>query len=604
MIQEFTEKKEFIKTIHYHFAEFISKKYECKDEVGKSVIFLTSYITAAGHTCLSLETIANKKLNECVYDDIDAMPEITIPSFNELEHRITQCLAFGNGVDKVSPLVYSERSCYLYRYWNYENIISTFFKRNAQQGISANTELFANVEKNLSLFKKTFSKEQKLAQLTALTHRACVISGGPGTGKTTVIAAIVYQLLKQQPNCAIALCAPTGKAASRLMQALSQFKEENISEDIKGLFPVDASTIHRLLGYQKGELEFYYNEDNPLPCDVVIVDECSMVDVPLMSRLLKALKQDARIILVGDKDQLSSVEAGAFFGDVCWGALHYSYTNEGKKLLGQCSIPCDDGGKEAHSLRDSIVILHKTYRFSEDSGIAALAESIRTNDVKKAITVLDNSFNDVECREYDSLEWLYSEIAKYSHGHFAKVVSQSFPDAAFAHIVKKGILTPFNRGPWGVETVNQILEQQFTKGIFEEWYHGRVIMITANDYNLQVFNGDIGIYNKSDSLVYFASTEGYRGIHASLLTNYVPAYSITVHKSQGSEFEDVVLILPHVSVENNENWKMLLTRELLYTAVTRAQKKLTILGKKDLIVAMINNPTMRTSGIRNRIWNN
>ncbi|HOM11393.1 MAG TPA: ATP-binding domain-containing protein, partial [Spirochaetota bacterium] len=157
-------------------------------------------------------------------------------------------------------------------------------------------------------------------------------------------------------------------------------------------------------------------------------------------------------------------------------------------------------------------------------------------------------------------------------------------------------------GPWGVETFNALIEKQLRPAISGEWYNGRIIMITANDYNLEVFNGDVGIHKSSDDAVYFVSADGLRKINTSLLTNYVPAYSITVHKSQGSEFNHVVLILPHIDIGNNEHWKMLLTRELLYTAVTRARNKLTIIGNKKILQYMMKNPTIRSSGLRQRLW--
>jgi len=590
------------KTIHHHFADFICSKYTCHDNVLKAIVFCVSYMTASGHSCLSLGTIAQKTLRQIIYDENINVDDIKFPDETTLEKYLLECDAVAKKLGQCKPLVYMNGNCYLYRYWNYENIILSFFQNTSKPVIDDNTleECNKAIDELQSKGIK-FSSEQVLAQLTALTHDVCVISGGPGTGKTTVIAAIVYQLLRNHQDCSIALCAPTGKAASRLMQAIAHFKETYVAEN-SIQFPAEAFTIHRLLGYQKGELEFYYNEQNPLPYDVVIVDECSMVDIPLVSKLMKALKSTARLILVGDKDQLSSVEAGAFFGDVCWGASEYSYTDNGKRLLQHCNCTIDENHKKPHPMRDAIVILNKTFRFSADSGIAALAQAIRNKDESKVTEILSNNYNDVEFKEYESLEWLYSTIQGYANSWYSTIACQTDINNAFQNIANLCILSPFNKGPWGVETYNTVIEKHMKPALSGQWYHGRIIMVTANDYNLEVFNGDTGIYIGDDDAVYFSAAQGFRKIHSSLLTNYVPAYSITVHKSQGSEFEHVVLILPHIDIGNNEHWKMLLTRELLYTAVTRARRKLTILGNKTILQYMVKNPTMRTSGLRQRLW--
>ncbi|MGQ9843078.1 MAG: exodeoxyribonuclease V subunit alpha [Spirochaetota bacterium] len=589
-------------TIHHYFADFICSKYNCHDEVLRAIVFCVSYMTASGHSCLSLQTIANKTLRQIVYDESIDVDDIELPDEITMEKSLLACNAVAKTMDQCKPLVYINGNCYLYRYWNYENTILLYLHNTSQPVIDDNSIVACNTAIDEFQSKQIeFSNEQVLAQLTALTHKFCVISGGPGTGKTTVIAAIVYQLLRNNQDCFIALCAPTGKAASRLIQAVAHFKETYMAQN-PIQFPSEAFTIHRLLGYQKGEVEFYYNEQNPLPYDVVIVDECSMVDIPLMAKLMKALKSTARLILVGDKDQLSSVEAGAFFGDVCWGASEYSYTDNGKRLVQYCNCTIEGMNNKPHPLRDTIVILSTTFRFSADSGIAALAQAIRNNDESKAIEAITKNFIDVEFVEYDSLDWLYSQIQGYANSWYSTIVDQPNITNAFQKIANFCILTPFNKGPWGVDTYNAVIEKQLKPALSDQWYHGRIIMVTANDYYLEVFNGDIGIYIADDDSVYFSATHGFKKIHPALLTNYVPAYSITVHKSQGSEFEHVVLILPHIDMSSNEHWKMFLTRELLYTAVTRARCKLTILGNKSIVQYMVNNPTMRTSGLRQRLW--
>lgn len=593
---------DYYTSIHYHFTEFICSKYSCNDETTKAVIFCTSYMNAHGHSCLSLGTVAHKKLSDVLYQDIRNVPDITFPSADDMGNLLLECNAFANAENQVKPLVYQYGNCYVYRNWNYEKIISDFFTANREAFIDDECKAVQCNEALAHLHNKgmQFSKEQIAAQLTALMKPYCIISGGPGTGKTTVIAAIVYQLLRHDGNCEIAICAPTGKAASRLMQAIVSFKEK-YADDVAHVFPDAAYTIHRLLGYKKGELEFYYNENNRLPYNVVIVDETSMVDIPLMAKLLKALKRGSRLVCVGDKNQLSSVEAGAFFGDLCGGVDRFGRTDQGIKMLKYCGVTEEGNDKTPHFVSDAIVILKKSFRFGSDSGIAALSQAIRDEDLTKADEVMSGKYEDVVFTEYDSVETIHDMLKRYAADYYKKN-DEMDADSAFSNVSRLGILTAFNKGPWGIESFNAVIEQKLRLPISAEWYNGRIIMVTANDYNLQVFNGEIGIYFRDEQSVYFASSDGYRRISTSLLTEYSPAYSITVHKSQGSEFDKVILVLPILSSENNKQWQMILTKELLYTAVTRARQQLFIYGSRSLMHSIMKNPTQQTSGMQNRLW--
>ncbi|HPD05291.1 MAG TPA: exodeoxyribonuclease V subunit alpha, partial [Spirochaetota bacterium] len=337
-----------------------------------------------------------------------------------------------------------------------------------------------------------------------------------------------------------------------------------------------------------------------LPYDVVIVDESSMVDIALLAKLIKALKEGARFIVVGDKDQLSSVEAGAFFGDLCWGVTQFGYTSQWNKTV--AAIKDDDAQQlPSHPVRDAIVVLSKAYRFGADSGIAVLAQAVRDADMHKVDNVLKNSYNDVEFIQYSSIDEIHTIIKEYAKQHYESVAIAHNVSDAFSKISHQCIVTPFNQGPWGVSTLNAIIEKQINP-LASGWYHGKIIMVTANDYNLQLFNGDMGIFVNNDdgeSGVCFPLEDSYRKINPLLLSEYIPAYTITIHKSQGSEFNTVIVVLPN---DINSRWSMLLTRELLYTAITRAKEKLIIYGTHDVIAYMVNNPTKRASGIQGKVW--
>ena len=591
----------YTNSIHYYFADFICNKYNCNDEVVKALLFCVSYMTSYGHSCLSLVTIAHKKLDEIVFEDYTSIPELTFPDEESLHTVLMECHAVkADDDDTIKPIVYDNGNCYLYRYFNYEEIIAQWFLNSIGKSHEIDMQQVNTVLETFEQKGMRFAALQKIAQLAALHHTFCVISGGPGTGKTTTVAGIVYQLLTANNVLSIALCAPTGKAASRLKESMKQFKDRYCDDGIKDIFPVEASTIHRLLGYRKGALEFYYNEDNRLPYDVVIVDESSMVDIALLAKLIKALKEDARFIVVGDKDQLSSVEAGAFFGDLCWGVTKFGYTSQWNQIVGV--IQGDDVQQlPSHPVRDAIVVLSKAYRFGADSGIAVLAQAVRDADMQKVGNVLKNSYRDVEFIQYGSIDEIHTIIKEYAKQHYESVAIEHNVSDAFSKISRQCIVTPFNQGPWGVSTLNSIIEKQVNP-VVSEWYHGKIVMVTANDYNLQLYNGDIGIFinnNDEESGVYFPLDAGLRKINPLLLSEYVPAYTITIHKSQGSEFNTVIVLLPN---DINSRWSMLLTRELLYTAITRAKEKLILYGTHDVIAYMVNNPTKRTSGIQGRLW--
>ncbi|MBI5277366.1 MAG: AAA family ATPase [Burkholderiales bacterium] len=366
-----------------------------------------------------------------------------------------------------------------------------------------------------------------------------VISGGPGTGKTTMVVKLLEQMFSEQPDTRVALAAPTGKAAARMTEAIHR----------------EASTIHRLLRYHpKGG--FAHHRDNPLAIDLLVVDEASMLDLALATHLLEAVPPTARVVLLGDKDQLAAVESGAVFA-------------------------------ELSSMPDVATWLTTSYRFAADSGIGRLARDINAGDAETAIGWLRGAEGEV----------VWRDTANPAQGYavYFEAVQRDPRDVAAVHAAfsRFRVLCATRSGPQGVEAINEALEPQRTR-----WYAGRPVMVTVNDYTLKLFNGDIGIAlpdEQGDLLVWFPDgTGGWRATAPARMPLHETAFAMTVHKSQGSEFDDVLVLLPrHASA--------VLTRELLYTAVTRARKHVTLVATEEALRGAIEHKVERASGLLARL---
>ena len=463
---------------------------------------------------------------------------------------------------------------------------------------------------------------QRLALLNVLFNNFTVITGGPGTGKTTVITKIITTLLTlaKGEKFKILMAAPTGKAAARLSESITAFKEKIECPDyIRDLIPTKTLTIHRLLGTISHSPYFRHNSDNPLSADIVIIDEASMVDLPLMSKLVQAVPEDAKIVLVGDKDQLASVESGAVLGDICnrgnLGSFSDYFSCKINKITGEnindplelqdiCNnhVICD-------SIRDSIVDLKKNYRFSKKSGIEELSRYVNKGDAGGAFSVLEKG-NGVRWKSIDTGEDLQNNLKELVLKGFSGFLKTDDPNEAIAKLNVFKILSPVKKGPFGVFFLNEIVEQiLFSEGIIKtkhlpagQWYHGQPLLITKNDYNLKLFNGDIGIIMHADGAKHNAlyaffpdPSGGVRRFLPWLLPDHETVFAMTVHKSQGSEFENVIMILP-------EKDNPVLTRELIYTGITRARESLTIWGKKAVLKTAILRRIERSSGLREAFW--
>jgi exodeoxyribonuclease V alpha subunit len=431
---------------------------------------------------------------------------------------------------------------------------------------------------------------QRVAARTAATRRLCVISGGPGTGKTSTVVKILALLAEQRRRDGgaaprMVLVAPTGKAAMRLSEAIRRAKRTLACDAaIQAAIPEEASTIHRALRSIGGSsTRFRHDATHPLRADVVLVDEASMVDLALMARLVAAVPTDARLILLGDKDQLASVEAGAVLAELC------------------------DAG-EARAAGDplaaSIVELTRSYRYRPGSGIEALARAINAGDAAGALAVLDDATHpDVRRVEPAADETLGPELRASALASCGAYLDAPDGASRLRALERTRILCAHRHGPHGVAAVNAAIEAMLVDerridrraGLA---YDGRPIMVTRNDYQLQLFNGDVGTIVEHDGkrLAYFLAPDGSpRLLSPARLPPHETVFAMTVHKSQGSEFD-------HVAVLLGERSSPLLTRELLYTAVTRARETVTIHATRDVLADAIARRTERGSGLSEALW--
>ncbi|MGR7161905.1 exodeoxyribonuclease V subunit alpha [Klebsiella aerogenes] len=506
--------------------------------------------------------------------------------------------------DEPTPMILCGDRLYLNRMWRNELTVARFF--NETNRVLEVDEGLLTATLN-ELFPATDDIDwQKVAAAVALTRRISVISGGPGTGKTTTVAKLLAALIQinDTPRCRIRLAAPTGKAAARLTESLgAALRKLPLSDEQKALVPADASTLHRLLGAQPGSQRMRYHAGNPLHLDVLVVDEASMIDLPMMSRLIDALPEHGRVIFLGDRDQLASVEAGAVLGDICaWATSGYTAARaqELSRLTG-ATVPAGEG-QMAGALRDSLCLLQKSYRFGSHSGIGSLARAVNAGARAEVKATLRQPFEDIVLQPLSTTEEYEAMLmaAQEGYGRYLQLRrEQAAPEQMIAAFGEFQLLCALREGPYGVSGVNEQLEQMLhrkraiTLPRHSRWYDGRPVMISRNDSALGLFNGDIGIALERDGelRVWFPMPDGsIKSVQPSRLPEHDTAWAMTVHKSQGSEFDHAALILPSRSVP-------LVTRELVYTAITRAKRRLSLYADEQVLAQAIVTRTERRSGL-------
>lgn len=517
---------------------------------------------------------------------------------------------------------------------------------------------------------------QKVATATALGKKLSVITGGPGTGKTTTVTKLLL-LLQMESQQEIRLVAPTGKAAARLSESIKASKARLAKElsthaDVidearnrnnqdfltaLGRIPEEASTLHRLLGVIPNSPHFRHHQGNPLRLDLLIVDEASMVDLPMMYKLLSALPEHASLILLGDQDQLASVEAGAVLADICAGLkipvdpnnlaqnniasnnpalwqMRYS-KEQAERLSALTGFELTPYISDAPKLGDSLCMLMHSHRFKGDAGIGLLASAVNRADLQGILQVWQQGLAELNWLEHSMVVSqtqakvsepannvglnLLLEQACQQYGIYLSALNSLASNSdlgtcpSTAEIIESfnqyRILCAMRSGDYGVEGINQYVTQALANAKLikplQEFYLGRPIIIQSNDYNLGLFNGDIGLILQDEDkperlMAHFIKADGsLLKVLPARLPSHETCYAMTVHKSQGSEFSRVALVLP--PSPSLAQWQ-LLTKELVYTAITRAKVHFTCLGTQHVFERASSQATQRASGLADRLW--
>ena len=603
---------ELFSPLDMHFARFIATNSSPANEHLFLAAALLSRSARTGDVCLDLSCLAGKPVSE----DNGDVPSLVCPTLAVWIPVLRSSSVVGEPGQK-RPLILDDRNrLYLYRYWEYESQVTrSIQERTALSFGSLDRDLLREAMQRVFPPSPDDSDEsQRVAAALAALQPVCVITGGPGTGKTFTIAKALALITEQAGKRPIRtlLAAPTGKAAARLRESLQQSWKTSDIKDRPGFdMPTDVLTVHRLLKTIPGSPYFQHNRSNPLPADVVIVDEASMVDLALMAKLMDAVPQEARLILVGDKDQLASVEAGSVLGDICDRERRHHVSAElSSRVQYVTGIRLHPAAGLKPGLQDCIIELRKSYRFSPGSGIGELSRAVNRGDARRALEALaTDSSGSVNWLEPDAQPDIEREVEKRILDGYRACFETSTPTAALEAFNRFKILCAHKAGPLGVHALNRLAERVLKREGFIEpsvgesphWYPGRPILITRNDYSLGLFNGDVGItLPDSDSpgellFVFFQTAGGIRRFLPYRLPGHETAYAMTVHKSQGSEFDDILLILP-------DRDSPILTRELIYTALTRSRRTITIWGSRTVLTACIHRRIERTSGLRDALW--
>ena len=642
----------WLRQVDRAFTGFLGELEPLGDSAVLLAAALASHQLGHGHVCLDLAaTLRNPDAALSLPPEGDEARASLLPS--QLLHGQTleawqrallaSDLVDGDGSCPERPLVLGGERLYLRRYWNYERAVAA----SLRQRLATPEPLPADLAERLD---RLFPPDpdaggepdwQKLACALAVRGAFSIVTGGPGTGKTTTVVRLLALL--QAPAVAagrplrIRLAAPTGKAAARLTESIGgQVSRLPVDEELRWHIPTGVTTVHRLLGSRPNTRHFRHHRGHPLPLDVLVVDEASMIDLEMMASLLAALPPRARLVLLGDKDQLASVEAGAVLGDLCRDAEAGRYSPATRawleavsgQSLAQTALAVGDD--QADALAQQVVMLRRSRRFGAGSGIGQLARRVNAQDGQGAQQVLvDGGYADLhrvllKGPEDRALERLVLEGRGRARGyrHYLEVLQGTRPQldtvledpawtlwagqvlAAFDDFQ---LLCAVRKGPWGVEGLNlRITSALLAAGLLSGehgWYEGRPVLVTRNDYSLGLMNGDIGITlclpdatqpGRKVLRVAFPRGDGSGGLRfvlPSRLAAVETVFAMTVHKSQGSEFAHTALLLP-------EQLSPVLTKELVYTGITRARDDFTLIEARSGIFAeAVARRVRRVSGL-------
>jgi exodeoxyribonuclease V alpha subunit len=504
------------------------------------------------------------------------------------------------------PLRLIDDLLYLDRYWREEQLVQAELDARTSR-----TPPDVDTERLRSALDRFFPDPppdlQRLAVAACVTGWVTVIAGGPGTGKTTTVArllAVLSTTLDTPPR--LALAAPTGKAAARMQEAVSEEFARLAGEGVEVPTAPLASTLHRLLGWRPdSHSRFRFNRHNHLPYDLVVIDETSMVSLTLMSRLLEALRPDTQLVLVGDPDQLASVEAGAVLGDLVRRRSRPAVDDRSDRLIDLLPADVQPADEVESELRKDVVRLRTVHRYG--SAIAELAEAIRRGRADDAVEVLRRGSPEVEfvdteldTRRPAGVEGLRADVVDSGRALIeAALAGDGF--AALQAMDRHRLLCAHRRGTYGVARWSQQVESWLGAAVERfapdrEWYIGRPLIVTANDYELGLFNGDTGVVidrGASGLTAVFTRGTDVLEVAPNRLDSVQTVHALTVHRAQGSQFARVSVLVPPPE-------SALLTRELLYTAVTRARQSVRVVGLEAFVRAAVDRPVVRASGLRKR----
>ncbi len=586
--------------VHRQFASFFG-------DLGlQPFAYLVSKRLHEGHICIDNGEV-NQKNNE-IPNDLSQF------AANPIDYK--QWVS--SSLDPIRPFVVHKNQMYLHRYFNYETKILKSLGRILKSEANvlqnrmnelASIKSFLNpllADYNLSNLPVLEQTDwQFVGAIQGFLNNLTIITGGPGTGKTTTVAKILAILYHINPNCSVALAAPTGKAAVRMAESLKN-TNLNVGDKIREKFNnLSPSTIHRLLQSIPNSIYFKHNADNPLPYDVVIVDEASMIDVAIFSKLLDAIANGTRFILLGDKNQLASVEAGSLLGDFCksLGTINQFDSNiasfinqfviDDTRKIGNSNI-----SESNHPLSGHVIELMMSHRFRSDSGIGQLSKAIINND-QSVLKIWINAPKGPPVQL--DLNGSSSLFEDFVYGFEAYIKE---PDIAKA--LKKlnslRVLCAIRESDFGLNTINKkiekILQQKKLINTSDDFYENRPIIVTKNFAELKLFNGDVGIIRTDENgikKVWFENPDlSIRGVLPAYIANMETVFAMTIHKSQGSEYNKILVVFPN-NIDNK-----LLTRELLYTAVTRAKDELIVQATEEIVLKTASESVRRASGIMHR----
>ena len=574
-------------------------------------VALTVRGTRFGHVCIELGAVRDSvSIDGVPVELVDSLPW---PEPDRWLAALKASPLAGDGSPDF-PLVVTGPLVYLERYWRYEAAVLANLRERMAAPPQSLRDLAAvpDLPETLTaLFPE--GGLQRLAAAMAATGRLTVIAGGPGTGKTYTIARVIGLLYENARRAGgrapvIGVAAPTGKAAARLTEQIRSFalSLHPPSATREHLLSLEASTMHRLLGWHRPRGRFRHSANDPLPHDTVIVDEMSMVSLPMMAKLLDAVHPEARVVLVGDPDQLMSIEAGTVLGDLVGPSREeLRISGPERARLGQLTGDRIPDGPTRGGMGDHVVTLDREFRFGRGSPIARLADAIRTGDGDRAMHGLSSAgggvtWLDTSHRTAEEMPGVTADLIAHA-ARLMELGESGDAEGALAQLERLALLCAHRRGEMGVGHWVPWIERRARPAhvawTTDLWYAGRPVMVTTNEYRLGVFNGDIGVTVRvGDRLaVAFGGSHGVRLIGPTQLPSTETVHAMTIHKSQGSQFERVVVLVPGQE-------SRLLTRELLYTAVTRARSEVTVVGTEAAIRAAITRRVTRSSGLGAALW--